>query len=192
MLKLLEQAQSMRSFEDLPPIPQDCVRLTHHFASDSTAEEILAGAPFLYRHGKIDATTDSFSDNKELWQLITTGKTGAFSRSEFGHQVMILDIPFLEYRQHLNPRIHKASEKYAGFSGEVDNSRILGVFDKLTMTFRKNLNYNPNKPLEEEDRKRLFQQPKERLFQQPKERLFQQPKKIALAPSPATVPDNVW
>ena len=64
---------------------------------------------------------------------------------------MILDIPFFEYRQHINRRIHKASEKYAEFSGEVDNRQILGVLNKLTMTFRKNLNYNPNEPLEEED-----------------------------------------
>lgn len=115
----------------LPSIPKDNIRATH-FTGQRVAEELLSGQPFKYK-SDIISTTDSFTSNKDAAGLLTTGSVGSFDRSGFGDKVVLMDIPNEEYKKHAN--ITKAP-------GQVENSRILGVFDRVTNLLTRNPNYN--------------------------------------------------
>jgi len=125
--------------QDLPPIPAGCVRATN-FTSPNTAQILLSGQPFKYGRGMITSSTDSFSNNDEVWELLTTGKTGPFDRNSFGNDVVLMDVPNMEYRQHAN---------VASSTGTLDNSRVLGVFNRQTSMLTKNANYNPQKQIDQ-------------------------------------------
>jgi len=124
----------------LPPIPGNFVRLTH-FTSKQTAQSLLSGQNFSYKkQGMLSSTADAFSDNNEVLQLIQSGKTGAFSRKEFGDHVVLMDLPNTDNRIHSNVTMAP---------GEVSNERILGIVDTNTMQFTPNPKYNANaKPLD--------------------------------------------
>jgi hypothetical protein len=122
----------------LPPIPSNFVRATN-FTNPTVGSKLLSGEPFKYGRGMITSSTDAFSSNEEVWNLLITGKTENFDRNSFGYHVVLLDIPNVEYRQHSNP---------IWATGEIDNSRILGIFNRKTQQLEKNPNYNPHKPIE--------------------------------------------
>lgn len=69
----------------LPPIPPGFIRLTH-FTSPRTINFLLQGQNFKYN--QLDTTTDAFSNNEEVINLISSGKTGPFERSGFGTHVV--------------------------------------------------------------------------------------------------------
>lgn len=131
---ILEQSDS----EDgiiLPPIPAASVRLTH-FTSPQVATLILNGDNFKY--SDLNSTTDSFSDNRDVVSLIKTGKTGPFSRDEFGPCIVLMDVSNLEHRILRQPRS----------PGFIDNSRIVGVYLKRDRRLIPNPNYNPSKDVD--------------------------------------------
>lgn len=129
----------LESATALHPIPDGYARLTH-FTSPSVARAILDGEPFQYK--MINSTTDSFSDDKDVAELLTTGKTAAYERSGFGTSVLIIDLTNNEHRLHMlvNP------------PGYVDNSRVAGVYDRTTGRFIGNPNYNPAKEVKYPER----------------------------------------
>jgi hypothetical protein len=119
----------------LPSIPQGFVRLTH-FTSRRIAQMLLSGQNFSYKkQGMLPSTTDAFSDNNDVLQLIQSGKTGPYSRKEFGDHVVLMDLPNMDNRIHSNATMAP---------GEVSNERILGVVDVNAMQFTPNPNYNVN------------------------------------------------
>ena len=123
----------------LPDIPSGCIRLTH-FTFERAAEILLSGEDFSYKkQGSIDGTTDSFSNNEDIVQLIQSGKTGAFTRSSFGWCVVLIDM------KHDEHRIHRSWSNPTPLA--VDNSRICGCYNTETKSFKQNPNYNPNKPV---------------------------------------------
>ena len=125
--------------QSLPPVPGGFTRATN-FTNPNVGPKLLSGEPFRYGRGMITSTTDSFSSNEDLRELLEKGKTGSFDRNSFGSDVVLMDIPNQEYKNHANPTIS---------TGEVDNSRVLGIFNVKTQQLRKNPNYNPFKTIEE-------------------------------------------
>lgn len=124
---------------DLPPIPNDSVRATH-FTSAHISALLMSGEHFSYStQGVLSSTSDAFSCNNDVWQLVTTGSYGAFERVSFGPHVVIMDIQNTELRLHHSPHLAP---------GEVDNSRILGVFDCKSGTLGFNQRYDPEKPIQ--------------------------------------------
>lgn len=124
---------------DLPPIPGECVRATH-FTSGEIGSLLMRGGDFSYRRQAIiSATSDAFSLNEDVWKLLATGKYGAFSREWFGSHVVLMDIPNPEHRLHHLP---------LRAPGTVDNSRILGVFNRTSRTLTFNPHYDPSKPIQ--------------------------------------------
>lgn len=120
--------------QDLPPIPPDCVRLTH-FTNNKVANQIVGGGEnFSYQRVGITSTTDAFSNNNQVFDLLKSGNTGAFNRSSFGSAVLLMDIPNDQYR------IHRA---LAQAPGEVDNKNILGYVDCNSMDLERNPRYAP-------------------------------------------------
>ncbi len=128
-----------RSEITLPSIPDGFVRATN-FTNPNVGLKLLSGEPFTYGRGMITSSTDAFSLNKDVINLLATGKTGSFERKPFGHHVILMDIPAIEYRKHSNPTMA---------TGKVDNSRVLGVFDRNTNELTKNSNYNPQKEVKQ-------------------------------------------
>ncbi len=119
-------------FNQLPPIPRGFQRLTH-FTNKRTADLLINGQNFKANNG-LTSTTDSFSNNADVWKLIQSGQAGAFSRNEFGAVVVLLDMSPQEYRMHANFSI----------DGDIPNNRIVGYFDKDTNQFISNQNYSPD------------------------------------------------
>ena len=120
----------------LPPIPPGFIRLTH-FTNMRTAQILLNGENFNYDRNGIQGTTDSFSNNEDVLNLIKTGKTGAFTRGSFGDAVVLMDMSNREYRIH-------HSFNYDSYN--VPNDRIVGIVDRNNMRFIPNPNYTPNHP----------------------------------------------
>ena len=117
----------------LPPIPQDSVRLTH-FTSQRVAQALLSGQNFNIGT-KLSSTTDAFSDNNSIIQLIQTGRTGAWTRGGFGTVIVLIDLSNRENWTFNSPR-----------TSFVINSKILGVVDSKTMKFTPNPRYDPSIP----------------------------------------------
>jgi hypothetical protein len=117
----------------LPEIPEGHVRLTHFFQNEELRDKFLSGEPFSYKNqGMINTTADAFSENKDVQDLLKTGKTGAFDRESFGNNVLIMDVPMNEHRVHGVP--HAAP-------GQIPNNQVLGVYDRATGKFIKNQGY---------------------------------------------------
>jgi hypothetical protein len=118
----------------LPPIPSGSIRLTH-FTSPKVAKNLLNGQDFSYKtQGLLSSTTDSFSNNNSIINLIQTGKIDTWDRNSFGIVVVLMDMPNNEYRIHNNISIS---------NGTVANDRIVGIVDRNTMQFTPNAHYNP-------------------------------------------------
>jgi hypothetical protein len=115
----------------LPSIPPDMIRLTH-FTSENIAKRFLQGQPFLYK--ALDSTTDSFSNNNDITNLVQSGNTGPFNRSHFGDHVLLIDMPYDHHRKHRA----NAPQNF------VPNTQIVGVIDRNNMVFIPNRRYNPN------------------------------------------------
>lgn len=130
--------KKINSASDLPPLPDDITRATH-FTDDSVAAKILTGEPFTFS-GKINSTTDAFSNNDDVFELLNTGKSGAFTRSDFGNSMIIMDMPHMDYRK---------ESMYQHATLKVDNSRILGVVDTKTKVFTPNPNYKSPSQIEQ-------------------------------------------
>ena len=116
------------SVEQLPPIPNGFVRLTH-FTSPAIAKSLINGQDFKAGKG-LRSTTDVFSDNNDVINLIQTGKTGAFERKPFGNCVIIMDMSQTEQRMRSNFS--------SGLSNFVPNDRIVGYYDIENQTFVRN------------------------------------------------------
>ena len=121
---------------NLPPIPASYMRLTH-FTGQGIANALLTGQNFNY--GMLQSTTDAHSDNNSVLSLVKDGKVGPFSRSEFGDNVIIIDVPPDEYKKHLSSKFQTP-----GGQNYIANSRIAGIIDLSTMRFVPNSNYNPS------------------------------------------------
>lgn len=119
----------------LPEIPEGYIRLTH-FTNQNIAEAIVEeGNNFTYKE-LLTSTTDSFSNNADIIDLITTGKTGSFQRDSFGEYVLLID---LEKEEHKN----RCTIGYCT-DDEIPNHNILGyVFRKDIENLHKNPKYNP-------------------------------------------------
>lgn len=103
----------------LPEIPTGFIRLTH-FTDTSIAQSIIEeGKGFSYaKQGLLSSTTDSFSNNDQLLNLVKTGKIGPFQRGSFGSVVLIID---LDQEEHKNRnRLGYCTDK------EIPNHNILG------------------------------------------------------------------
>lgn len=125
----------------LPRIPNDCVRATH-FTSATVASLLISGEDFSYRRQAIiSSTSDAFSCNEDVWQLLATGNYKVFRRDWFGSHVVLMDIQNPEHRLHHSPQ---------RAPGMVDNSRILGVLDRRSYTLTFNPHYDPSKPIQVE------------------------------------------
>lgn len=118
----------------LPSIPPDTVRRTH-FTSERVAQIVLGGSDYKLKHNDLNSTTDGFSNNEDVINLIKSGKTGAFTRSGFGTFVILMDIPN-DYDK-VYRSIHSKSD--------VPNELIIGVVNRNNMIFTPNKNYNPKK-----------------------------------------------
>lgn len=118
----------------LPPTPDDSIRYTH-VTSLNIAKALNGGQSFKY-NGQLNTTTDSFKNEQQLQNFITTRKYGAYNRTQFGNVVVIMDISNQENRMHCSFKLSP---------GYVDNSRILGYVVSDTNQFFKNSNYNPRK-----------------------------------------------
>ena len=123
----------IREATDLPPIPAGFLRRTH-FTSSKTAERLLAGEVFTF--GRLDSTTDVFSNNDGVFQLATTRKVGAFERPSprFGDSCVLIDMP------------NEADKVLRGNNSPVDKipcQQIIGVLNARTMEFTPNLHYDP-------------------------------------------------
>lgn len=157
----------------LPPIPGGFTRLTH-FTSDRAANAVLQGQNFDYKKQVIlSSTTDPHATNQEVWDTITSGMAGAFTRHVFGQAVILIDISSNEYRMHGGL---VSSPKY------VENRKIVGVVYRQNMDFRPNPNYNP-----QGDQKPQIQQ----MRQMPQATQAPQMPQAVQAPQATQLPD-VW
>jgi hypothetical protein len=126
ILSLLEQGSPLT----LPPIPSGYVRLTH-FTSPNIVNKIISQhEPFTIR-GQLSGTTDPFTNEEDLKELIKMGQTGAFTRSGFGTQVLLMDLSYQEHK------------RLIARDTPIANSRIVGYVDRETMQFHKNPAYHP-------------------------------------------------
>lgn len=164
---------------DLPQILPGMVRMTH-FTSKGIGDHLLSsGEGFRYTKHGLAGTTDSFSNNNDVFGLIQSGSTGAFTRDGFGDCVVLMDMPNDEHR------IHRT---LTSAPGQVDNRQIVGYVNRQTMDFVPNRNYNPQAV--------QLQVPNQRLSSyrdgvpKPKIPMTQQPPQPTAAP-PGSVPD-VW
>ena len=110
--------------QELPPIPEGHVRLTHS-TSPASIEKILASKKFNFS-GTLDSTTDSFSNNNDVALRLNTGKAGAMSREKFGNKVLIIDLPFDEYR-----RLRQLSQT----DDQIPGDKFVAVYDTQTKSF---------------------------------------------------------
>lgn len=124
-LEILEQLQSLK----LPPIPSGYLRLTHF---TSRSPQIISNNDTFKVQHMLNSTTDPFSNNQDVLDLIVSGKTGAMTRSGFGNTVLLMDLTFDEHKRLSSKQI------------PISNSRILGYVDRNTMIFHRNPNYNPH------------------------------------------------
>jgi len=113
----------------LPPITEGSVRLTHFFGNPNTVSNVVEGGQdFNYgKRGDVGGSTDAFQTPEEVADVIARGKTGAFTRGDFGPFVLLMDVPFAEHKTHsLSPTR----------SGSIPNKYVVGVYDTSTGEFR--------------------------------------------------------
>jgi hypothetical protein len=121
----------------LPPIPENFVRLTH-FTTEEVAKKIVDnGESFNYgKNLTINLTTDAFSSNDQVKDIIETRKNGAFSRASFGNSVMIIDLNIEEHKKRC--RLGAYEDK------EIPNHNILGYLSlKNSSNLHENSRYSP-------------------------------------------------
>lgn len=123
---------------ELPPIPPGFVRLTH-FTSPRTAQLLLNGENFQMQNG-LDSTTDTFSNNADVMQLLNSGQTGAFTRTGFGVAVVLMDMASTEQRMRRQPHMNL---------GPIPNDRIVGVYYRENGQLVRNPRYNPEQTVPE-------------------------------------------
>lgn len=126
--------ENLNGPNSLPPIPTGFTRLTH-FTSDRVANNLLQGQNFDYsKQGLIFSTSDPHSNNQQVWDTITSGMAGAFTRNTFGTAIVLIDLSNYEVRLHQSIT---SSPKY------VENRKVVGVVYQPNMDFKPNPNYNP-------------------------------------------------
>ena len=135
-MKIIRIAQSKLN---LPPIPDGMVRLTHFTASTYAIKNVMNGDNFDYGGGMAQTTTDAFSDNQKVLNLIEegtypTGLGGNFDRAYFGSNVILMDIPFDEHKKLLG---------VTAITEGIPNGYVLGYVDRKTMSFHPNSGYSP-------------------------------------------------
>lgn len=123
----------------LPEIPTGYIRLTH-FTDKGIAQSIIQEKkPFSYeKQGEISSTTDAFISNKDILDLVRTGKFGPLERGPFGNGVIIID---LDQEEHKN----RYRVGYC-INREIPNHNILGYIDRESPNvLNKNPEYKPQK-----------------------------------------------
>jgi hypothetical protein len=121
----------------LPEIPEDSIRLTH-FTTEKIAKILVEqGEAFKYK-GLLSSTTDAFSNNDQVREILYRRKIGAFHRESFGNAVVIMDLDIQEHKERLRIGSY--------LDDKIPNHNILGyvLTDNLNAV-RKNPEYNPIK-----------------------------------------------
>ncbi|MDY0097244.1 MAG: hypothetical protein RBS01_02750 [Candidatus Dojkabacteria bacterium] len=122
----------------LPEIPENFIRLTH-FTTKEVAQKIIEKEEeFSYeKQSTIFATTDAFSENAQVEDVIKTQRVGAFERGSFGNAVLIIDMDMQEHMKRC-----RTGGQYLDRS--VPNHNILGyVLLENMEELCKNPKYNP-------------------------------------------------